>query len=95
MHHNLKTDSDPFYAVLIGEKTHEIRFNDKDYQVGDTLSLQLTEYTGEEMRNGKPLEYVLCGNIHLEVTHVLKGYGLKDGWVILSVKKIQHIVMQN
>mgnify|MGYP003652085438 FL=1 len=88
MHHKLKTDSDPFYAVLLGEKTHEIRFNDKDYQVGDTLSLQLTEYTGEEMRNGKPLEYVFCENISLKVTHVLKGYGLKDGWVILSVKKI-------
>ena len=37
--HNLKTWSCYFIEVLAGNKTFELRKNDRDYKVGDTLNL--------------------------------------------------------
>lgn len=85
----LKTDSDVFQDVWSGRKTYEIRFNDRDFQVGDTLVLRETEHTGAEMKAGKPLAYT-SRELRAEVTHVLAGpiYGLADGWVILSLHEL-------
>ena len=82
---DLKTDPDVFAAVLSGEKTHEIRFNDRGFMVGDVLRLRETRYTGQEMRGHepKPLEYTGRETIRA-VSHVLEGYGLQPGWVVLS-----------
>ncbi len=83
-HHALKTDPDVYDAVASGAKTHEIRRNDRDFRVGDTLLLRKTRYTGQQMHMRElPLEYTgdECARV---VSHVLEGYGLQDGWVILS-----------
>lgn len=82
---DLKTDPDVFAAVLFGKKTHEIRFNDRGFVVGDVLRLRETRYAGQEMRGPepKPLEYTGRETIRA-VSHVLEGYGLQPGWVILS-----------
>jgi hypothetical protein len=83
--HELKTDSDVFAAVLDGSKTHEIRRNDRDFKVGDTLRLRETRYTGQEMRGPEPRPLVYTGRECTRViSHVLEGYGLQPGWVILS-----------
>lgn len=81
--HELKCDPEVFDAVASGIKTHEIRFDDRGYKVGDGLRLLKTAYTGDEMRRGAPLVYTgaECRRV---VSHVLKGYGLAEGWVILS-----------
>lgn len=83
MNHELKTDPAVFQAVFDGLKTHEIRFNDRDFKVGDCLELLETKSTGNEMRNGAPLEFT-GRTIERTVSHVLSGYGLIGGWVILS-----------
>ena len=84
--HNLKTDQEAFSAVLCGEKTYEIRYNDRNYQAGDILVLKETKFTGVEMKQGSPLEFTgrQCGGV---ITHVLNGpvYGLQEGWAILSL----------
>lgn len=86
--HELKTDPELFDAVALSDKTHEIRFNDRQFQVGDWLILRRTEHTGEEMRNGAPLVY--SGKmISAMVTHVLTGYGLLEGWCVLSIKNVR------
>jgi Domain of unknown function (DUF3850) len=87
MIHELKTDPDVFVAVRDGEKTYEIRKDDRGFAVGDLLWLRQTRHSGEAMRTGGPLEYT-GEEIHAVVSHVLRGpiYGLADGWVIMSVK---------
>lgn len=50
--HRLKTLPGPFRAIRRGEKVHEYRRNDRDFQVGDYLLLQEWEngeYTGESL----------------------------------------------
>ncbi|WP_151753050.1 DUF3850 domain-containing protein [Acinetobacter soli] len=82
--HELKTDSEVFQAVFEGRKTFEIRFNDRDFKVGDELVLLETIHTGEQMKRGKPLLY--SGNeLRKKVSYILSGYGLQDGWVILGI----------
>lgn len=84
--HELKTDAEVFDAVLAGLKTYEIRKNDRGFQVGDTLILRETQFTGAEMAAGKDLIYT-GRSLTVTVTHVLSGpiYGLMDGWVILNI----------
>ena len=85
--HKLKTDPGVFEAVRRGEKTFELRFNDRNFRVGDRLELQETAHTGEEMKTGKPLLFTGRTEVR-EVSHVLTGYGLIDGWCCLSFKAV-------
>lgn len=84
--YELKTDPEVFDAVAAGLKTFEIRYDDRGYQVGDQLILRNTRYTGAEMKQGKPLEYL--DEYGATVSHILRGpcYGLADGWVIMSLE---------
>lgn len=85
MIHELKTDPEVFEETNAGRKVFEIRYDDRNYQVGDELILKETRYPGEEMKQGKPLEYTgrVCA---VRVSYILRGpcYGLKEGWVIMS-----------
>ncbi|TOH54203.1 hypothetical protein CGI80_00515 [Vibrio parahaemolyticus] len=80
--HELKIQSVHFTEVLAGRKTHEVRFNDRNYQVGDCLNLREIDenghYTGQEMNT--------------QICHVLHGgqYGLEEGWCVLSLKNATH-----
>jgi hypothetical protein len=85
-YHELKTDPAVFAAVAAGDKTHEIRFNDRDFQIGDVLHLRETVATDEAMCAGAPLEYT-GRHAMREVSHIQEGYGLVDGWVILSFRQ--------
>lgn len=87
MEHELKTDADAFDAVKRGEKKFEIRFNDRNFNVGDLLKLRKTVHTGAEMKAGLPLYYE-GEPFFVWVSHILLGpiYGLMDGWVIMSIE---------
>lgn len=86
--HNLKTDSAVFLDVAAGNKSFEIRKNDRDFQVGDTLRLMETEHSGAEMAHGEPLIYT-GAEVIVTVQYILHGpiYGLADGWVIMSIAR--------
>ena len=82
--HELKTDPDVFAAVWAGSKTHEIRINDRDFAVGDRLVLHETKDSGADMATcGLPLAYT-GRSTQRTISHIQTGYGLADGWCILS-----------
>lgn len=85
MRHILKTDPEVFQAVIDGRKTHEIRFNDRGFEVGDQLHLRETTRTGADISAGAALEYTGRETVKT-VSHVLSGYGLAEGWVVLSLE---------
>jgi len=89
---DLKTDPEMFEAVWNGEKTFEIRFDDRNFMVGNTLYLRETVSSGADMKDGKPLVYT-HRQIRATVSYILRGpiYGLKKGWVILSLQNIRNV----
>ncbi len=92
--HELKTDPEVFQASFWGNRDYEIRFNDRGYQVGDRLILRETEFSGEEMKLGKHLRYTGL-SMTRTICHVLTGYGLEDGWVILAVNSKENLAATN
>ena len=77
-HHYIKVLPEYYRAIERGEKTFEVRFNDRNYQVCDILHLQEWlngGYTGRE--------------IIAEVTYLLDDINYcKDGFVIMSIRII-------
>ncbi|MEO6901591.1 MAG: DUF3850 domain-containing protein [Bacteroidia bacterium] len=77
MTHNLKITPQYFEDIVNGYKTFELRKNDRDYKLGDTLILQEffnNTYTGNEF---------VCN-----INYILKNcseYGLQEGFVILGI----------
>lgn len=78
MIHELKIMPKYFDLVAKREKTFEIRRNDRDYQVGDTLVLKewyRGKYTGRELT--RYVNYIYYGD---------GTYGLSEDYVILNLK---------
>lgn len=73
-HHYLKILPEYYRAIERGEKTFEVRFNDRNYQKYDILHLKewCGEYTGRE--------------ITAEITYILEDPKFcKEGFVIMSI----------
>lgn len=68
-------------AILDGDKTFEIRENDRGYQKGDILQFTPVDDCGIKDWGMDEFE--------AEITYVLSGWGLKDGYVALGVKVIR------
>jgi hypothetical protein len=78
--HYLKTWPEHYKDIVSGKKKAELRFNDRDFKVGDLLSLmeynpETDQYTGS---------FVI-----VKVTHILEGgaFGLEKGFVMMSIEK--------
>ena len=79
--HELKILPEYFNAVICGEKTFELRKNDRDFQRGDVVCLMEYDTLNAELTGRQQL---------IEITYVLYGdektekYGLKKGYCIFS-----------
>jgi hypothetical protein len=79
--HVLKTWPKYFEAVYFGEKTFEVRKNDRNFQVGDVLVLrewdpETEEYSGRKME--VKVTYMMHGSEHTVID---------DGYVIMGIKR--------
>ena len=84
MNHYLKIREEYADAVLSGEKSFEVRENDRGYQKGDTVRFHvIAEYN-------LPVRHPLNDRTFL-ITYVLSGWGLKDNWVAFSIKRVDEV----
>ncbi len=78
--HELKILEEYFNEVRMGNKTFEVRLNDRNFQVGDFLLLKEFDpdreiYSGSE---------ILC-----KVTYILDSpIFLKSGYIIMAIKEM-------
>lgn len=80
-HHDLKI-IEPYYTqVLIGNKTFEIRKNDRNFKVGDTITLR--KY--DPLKPNNILE-TPCTEINGIISYVTD-YEQKQGYVVFSFKR--------
>jgi Domain of unknown function (DUF3850) len=88
--HHLKTWPPQFQAILDRTKTSEFRRADRPFAVGDLLYLEEyvpaeVERDGEVWVEKEPAHYTGRRTI-VKVTHIMdKGFGLPDGFVIMSL----------
>lgn len=78
--HNLKILNDFADAVVAGDKTFELRQNDRGYQKGDYIKFQAID--DHRVEN----THLINDNLY-EITFVLNGWGLQDGYVALGIKE--------
>lgn len=79
--HNLKTIPPYWNDVASGKKNFELRFNDRDYKVGDILNLM--EYIPE---TGK-----YTGNVcNVKVNYILREFfgAIEKDWIIMGIELI-------
>ncbi|MDE6148585.1 MAG: DUF3850 domain-containing protein [Ruminococcus sp.] len=80
--HKLKLNIEFCDAVLRGEKTFEIRYDDRNYKVGDLIKFAAVnnreKYIHHEIKNHT-----------YKITYILSGWVLKDGYVALGIKEAE------
>ncbi len=85
--HDLKSDPDPFIKIITDFKLVEVRLDDREYEAGDYILLRQTKYSAEDMQ--RDCELVFTGRTALlKINHIQSGYGLKEGYVALSIRKL-------
>ena len=80
MIHTIKLREDFVDAILNGDKTFEVRLNDRGYQKGDTVKFSVVTAFGFGF-------YHPVNDIEFEITYVLSGWGLKEGYVAFAIRR--------
>lgn len=83
--HELKTWPVYFFSIYLGEKTFEVRRNDRNFKPGDILALkefdpETEKYTGNE--------------IEVFVSYVLHGgkFGIEEGFCVMSIMPVSQAI---
>lgn len=90
--HNLKLSIEFCDAVMSGEKTFEVRKNDRGFQTGDLIRFIPTDGTSYRSLNGTVIEHAkheISGHTY-KITYILNGWGIKNGcWELRSIDKLR------
>lgn len=82
MIHTLKIMESFADAIVTGDKTFEVRENDRGFQRGDIVHfVPLYNVDGCKMIH-HPIR-----DIEYEITYVLNGWGIKEGYVVFGIKE--------
>ena len=85
--HVIKILEDFADAVLSGEKTFEIRVNDRGYQKGDIVQFKVLERGG---LNLSKIGHRLEGKRY-RITYVLNSRHIEDGYVVFSIEPEEEV----
>lgn len=77
-HHELKLDMNFCDDVMSGRKNFEVRYNDRGYQAGDTITF--LPYDGMCIADHE-IKYR-----KYEITYVLSGWGIKENYVVFGIR---------
>ncbi len=81
--HKLKLDINFCDAVFDGKKTFEVRKNDRGYQTGDRIKFIPIDSNNQANTIHHKIE-----NREYQITYVLNGWGIKNGYVVLAIKEL-------
>lgn len=84
MIHELKILSSFVYPILNGEKTFEIRENDRGFQKDDRVQFKVVsdDWTRRNSSVVNEFEHKV-----FEITYVINGWGLKNGFVVFGIRE--------
>lgn len=90
MIHELKTWPEYFQAVTRGDKTFELRKNDRNFQEGDHLTLMEYVPQGHGVYKPNSIGYYTGAFVTMRITYVLHGgrLGVEQGYVILGIQPV-------
>ena len=80
--HNIKLQKEFADAVMEGDKTFEVRYNDRGYQKGDRVIFNVMD---RSFQINHPLNYK-----NYEITYVLSGWGIKEDYVVFSIREVEN-----
>jgi hypothetical protein len=87
--HQLKINEVFLQSINDWRKTHEIRYNDRDYQVWDILA-----FDTKNLYKWDTIPQLDDYNVYYRITHILNSSQfpdwLKDNYVILSILKLKN-----
>lgn len=78
--HELKLSREFQDAVLSGEKSFEVRFNDRGFQKGDRVKFWVTDRKNVD----EPLDEKVY-----EITYVLSGWHIEPNYVVFGIKPVK------
>lgn len=78
--HNLKILNDFADSIVVGDKSFEIRENYRGYQKGDFIKFQAMDKYKLENQH-------VINNVLFQITYVLSGWGIRDGYVVFGIKE--------
>lgn len=81
MTHCLKVKREFADAILRGDKTFEVRENDRGFQRGDQIRFTATDKYATE------IPYHEINQKDYVITYVLSGWGIEPGKVVFSIKE--------
>ena len=80
MIHELKILKSFADAIISGDKTFEVRHNDRGFQKGDKVRFKVEDLS--EKREDHAISEKLY-----EITYVLNSWGINEGFVVFSIKE--------
>ncbi len=86
-HYNLKLFTKYFQPVVDGKKRSEVRINDRQYQIGDTVTL----HEGQQELDG----FKYTGrNVSARISYI-DDFGLNSGYVNLSLRDVGLLIVED
>ena len=71
-------------AVNNGDKTFEVRQNDRGYQKGDIVKFTVLNDSDKLKSLTHPLN-----DKEFEITYVLSGWGIQDGYCVFGIRELK------